>query len=556
MSCRLLFFKGIGFLSIVFISACALTHRSKIEISSQNYISKVWVSDQGDGTYKNPVLYADYSDPDAIRVGDDYYLVSSSFNCTPGLPILHSKDLVNWKIINYALKKQVPFNVFDVPQHGKGVWAPSIKFHKGEFYIYYPDPDYGIYMIKTKDPAGDWSNPLLVLPGKGIIDPSPYWDEDGKAYLGIAWAGSRAGVNSLLTIYRMNSEGTAVIDEGRNVFSGHDFHHTVEGPKIYKRNGYYYIFAPAGGVATGWQLILRSKNIYGPYEEKVVLEQGSTSINGPHQGALVDTQTGESWFLHFQDRGAFGRILHLQPVNWINGWPVMGIDKDGDGKGEPVLSFKKPNVGKTYPVNNPVESDEFNSDEIGLQWQWHANPKVTWSMRLKDQGVLRLFAFPQPAGAVNLWPVPNLLLQKFPAPNFTASAKVELNIAWDVWESKKVGLLIMGNDYSYLSVTKNDKGYRVAQVVCSEALNNKEEKVIAEAPLATKQVYLRVNVKSPDAVCTFSYSEDGINFKTIGTPFQARADKWIGAKVGLFATSRPDVRTGAYADVDWFRVEK
>ena len=234
MFCKMFFSRSIGLLSVILSSACTVTHKNPINIPSQNYVSKVWVSDNGDGTFKNPVLFADYSDPDAIRVGDDYYLVSSSFNCTPGLPILHSKDLINWRIINYAIKKQIPADVFDVPQHGKGVWAPTIKFHKGEFYIYYPDPDYGIYMIKTKDPAGEWSKPLLMLPGKGIIDPSPYWDEDGKAYLSIAWAGSRAGVNSLLTVYRMNTEGTAVIDEGRNVFSGHDFTTQLRGLRFIK----------------------------------------------------------------------------------------------------------------------------------------------------------------------------------------------------------------------------------------------------------------------------------------------------------------------------------
>ena len=167
--------------------------------------------------------------------------------------------------------------------HGKGVWAPAIRYHKGEFLIYYPDPDYGIYLVKTKDIQGEWSKPELVLPGKGIIDPAPFWDEDGKAYLAVAWAGSRAGINSLLTVFRMNEAGDKVTDEGRNVYSGHDYNHTVEGPKLYKRNGYYYIFAPAGGVATGWQLVLRSKSVYGPYEEKIVMDQGHSSVNGPHQ---------------------------------------------------------------------------------------------------------------------------------------------------------------------------------------------------------------------------------------------------------------------------------
>jgi beta-xylosidase len=275
--------------------------------------SAVWVADQGDGTYKNPVINADYSDPDVIRVGSNYYMVASSFNCMPGLPILKSSDLVNWKLVNHALKKLEPAAVYDLPQHGKGVWAPAIRFHAGEYYIYYPDPDYGIFMVKTKDPLGIWEKPVLVLPGKGIIDPCPFWNDDGKAYLATGWAGSRAGINSLLTIYRMNARGTQVTDNGKHVFDGHDDNHTVEGPKLYKRNGFYYLFAPAGGGATGWQLVMRSKDIYGPYAYKVVMDQGKTLVNGPHQGALVDTQTGESWFLHFQDKGAYGRVVHLHP---------------------------------------------------------------------------------------------------------------------------------------------------------------------------------------------------------------------------------------------------
>ncbi|HRV56343.1 MAG TPA: glycoside hydrolase 43 family protein, partial [Mangrovimonas sp.] len=263
--------------------------------------SQVWVADQGDGTYKNPVLYADYSDPDVVRVGDDFYMTASSFTAVPGLPILHSKDLVNWELINHAVQEIVPIPVFNVPQHGNGIWAPSIRYHHDEFYIYWGDPDFGIYMVKTKNPYGDWEKPVLVMEGKGLIDPCPFWDEDGKAYLVHAYAGSRASVKSILVINKMNPEGTKVLDKGKVVFDGHDAHPTVEGPKFYKRSGYYYIFAPAGGVATGWQLVLRSKNIYGPYEEKVVLEQGSTNINGPHQGAWLDSPNGEDWFVHFQD---------------------------------------------------------------------------------------------------------------------------------------------------------------------------------------------------------------------------------------------------------------
>lgn len=528
---------------------------TQVTFAQVSSVSKVWVSDQGNGTYKNPILHADYSDPDAIRVGDDYYMTASSFNCIPGLPILHSKDLVNWELINYALKIQEPEDLYNTPQHGKGVWAPSIIFHEGEYRIYYPDPDFGVFMVKTKNPAGDWEKPVLVLPGKGIIDPSSFWDEDGKAYLAIAWAGSRAGVNSLLTVYPMNADGTTVTGEGIHVFDGHKNHHTVEGPKFYKRNGYYYLFAPAGGVATGWQLVLRAKNIYGPYEEKIVMDQGKTAINGPHQGALVQTQTKEDWFLHFQDKGPYGRVLHLQPVKWLNNWPIIGEDPDGVGKGQPVLSYKKPNVGKVYPVETPAENDEFNGYQPGLQWQWHANSKVQWSAQIRNSGYLRLFAFATPKDAVNLWPVPNLLLQKFPAPDFTATTKVAFATEWDVWQGKKAGLLIMGNDYSYLSVTKNEKGYQVNQVVCKEAPSGTPETTVESKTLSSTTLYMRVHVKAPLAECQFSYSEDGVNFKSIGVVFKAAQDKWIGAKIGIFCTSTPEAHTGGYADFDWFRLQ-
>jgi beta-xylosidase len=367
--------------------------------AQQSFFSKVWAADLGNGMYKNPILHADYSDPDAIRVGNDFYLVSSSFEDIPGLPILHSKDLVNWSIIGHALQRQPPFEHFSKPRHGEGVWAPAIRYHKGEFYIYYPDPDFGIYLTKAKKAAGPWSEPVLVEGGKGLIDPCPLWDDDGRVYLVHAYAGSRAGIKSIIVVKKLNGDGTKVLDEGKLVYDGHELDPTIEGPKFYKRNGYYYIFAPAGGVSTGWQLVLRSKNIYGPYERRVAMDQGNTSINGPHQGAWVTTQTGEDWFLHFQDKGAYGRIVHLQPMKWINGWPVIGVDKDGDGKGEPVLQYKKPNVGQVYlpagrqrPIETPADTDEFNGTETGKQWQWMANSKATWSFINPSKGSLRLYS--------------------------------------------------------------------------------------------------------------------------------------------------------------------
>src|SRR6185295_15489741 len=379
----------------------------------------------------------------------------------------------------------------------------------------------------AKNPAGPWSTPLLVKPAKGWIDTCPFWDDDGQAYLVHAWANSRSGIKSILTINRMSADGTRLLDEGQMVFDGHQHHPTIEGPKLYKRNGFYYIFAPAGGVSTGWQTVLRSRTIFGPYEDRIVMDQGKTSINGPHQGGWVETPSGESWFIHFQDRGPYGRIVHLQPMKWINDWPVIGVDADGDGKGEPVLSYKKPNVGRRFPVVVPQTSDEFSAS-FGLQWQWHANWKADWATSDR-KGWLRLRVQPSLGG--NLWSAPNLLLQKLPASQFTTTTRVD---ASGLKNGERVGLLMMGMDYSYLAVAKRDGRLFLEKVVCKNAPNGTAETIESSTEFGSSLVYLRVAV-ADSAQCRFSYSKDGRNFITIGEEFAAKPGRWIGAKVGLFA---------------------
>ena len=514
----------------------------------ENYISKVWVADNGNGTYKNPVINADYSDPDAIRVGDDYYMIASSFDAVPGLPILHSKDLVNWTIIGHALKRQPPFDHFSKTQHGNGVWAPAIRYHNKEFYIYYPDPDFGIYLTKAKKITGPWSDPVMVQAGKGLIDPCPLWDKDGKVYLVHAYAGSRAGIKSILVVKRMNAQGDKIIDTGKIVFDGHVTDPTVEGPKFYKRNNYYYIFAPAGGVATGWQLVLRSKNIYGPYERRVVMDKGNTPINGPHQGAWVTTNTKEDWFLHFQDKSAYGRVVHLQPIKWINDWPVIGTDDDNDGKGEPVLQYKKPNTVKTYSIVTPHESDEFNTTTLGLQWQWQANPDSTWNTFTGTD--LRLYASAIDSSK-NYWEVPNILMQKFPAEEFVATTKLTFRPRND---EEKAGFMIMGVDYAYLSLVKKADSIYVQYSNCKQADKGaKEVQRILEVPDGNT-VYFKVRVRK--GVCQFSYSFNNEKFVNVNEKFTAKPGRWIGAKLGLFCTGVTKVNEPGSVDIDWFRIEK
>jgi beta-xylosidase len=519
---------------------------------AQQQPSEVWVADKGDGTYQNPIIHADYSDPDAIRVGDDYYMIASSMNHMPGLPILHSKDLVNWSLMGHALQQQAPLDHFSKVQHGGGVWAPSLRYHNNQFYIYYPDPDFGIYVTKATNINGPWSQPQLVQAGKGLIDPCPLWDDNGKTYLVHAFAGSRAGIKSILVVKEMNTDGTQVIGKGTMVYDGHDIDPTIEGPKLYKRNGWYYIFAPAGGVPTGWQLVLRSKNIYGPYERKVMLHQGNTAINGPHQGAWVTTQAGEDWFLHFQDKEAYGRVVHLQPMQWKNDWPLMGEDKDGDGIGEPVLRYRKPKMGKIYPISTIADSDEFNTPQLGLQWQWQANPQEGWAYPT-PLGYLRMFSIYQSDSVQSIWNLPNILGQKLPAETFTAQVKLTFHPKFN---NEKIGLAMLGTDYAYIALVKRNEQLYINFTQNKQADKGNKETELATALVNSPTVILQIKV-AKGGLCYFSFSEDnGSHYTPIGPVFTAMPGKWVGAKLGLFCQRNTITNDAGYANIDWFHIIK
>lgn len=507
--------------------------------------------DRGDGTYRNPVLPADYSDPDAVRVGDDYWLVSSSFSHVPGLPVLHSRDLVNWQLVAHALPRLVPEEVFRTPQHGKGVWAPALRHHAGKFWLYYPDPDFGIYLVTATDPRGPWSEPVLVKAGKGLIDPCPLWDDDGTLYLIHAWAKSRSGINNVLTLLRLHPDGRSVAEDFGIVIDGHKVDapgfRTLEGPKLYRRDGWYYVFAPAGGVTEGWQSVFRARSIRGPYEHRIVLDQGTTAVNGPHQGALLDTQSGEWWFLHFQDQAAYGRVVHLQPVAWRDGWPVIGDDADGDGRGQPFAVHRKPAVA-AQPIAVPATSDEFSGTALGLQWQWQANPGPDWASLAARPGWLRLAA--QPWADRSLYRAPHLLLQKFPAREFIATARLELSAAEP---GDTAGLVVFGYAYAWIGLRATAAGRADLVVVTMHDAPGKAElaEQVIQRDLAAGPVHLRVAVRD-GARCSFAWSADGTTYAAIDGEFQATVGHWVGAKVGLFAHAA--AAPGGHADLDWFRV--
>ena len=515
---------------------------------------RLWLADNGDGTYKNPVLLCDYSDPDVIRVGDTYYMTASSFNYVPGLPILVSKDLVNWELKNYALPN-IPEARYAVPRHAQGVWAPAMRYHEGQFYIYYGMPDEGIFMVSADDPLGEWESPVCVLPGKGLIDPCPFWDDDGRAYVVHGYAKSRIGFKSILGVFPMSPDGTHAIGEDHFLFDGQKDHPTIEGPKVHKRGEWYYIFAPAGGVPTGWQVVLRSRSILGPYEDRVVLKQGSSPVNGPHQGAWVDTPNGENWFLHFQSRGLYGRITHLQPMVWQeDGWPFIGRAEEhpvdpalvpcGEDCAEasaranavecgiPVLAWRKPE-GPACERTSEQGSDSFAGQSLGLQWQFMGN----WDKSFYEVGGgrLRLRALAPRAGG-HLWGCPHTLTQKIACPAFAAQVRMD---AAGLAVGERAGVAMVGGQYACMALERRDDGLHLCYIL-SEGKEHRE--IIAQdQPYNGEAITLRMTltpVDSHSASTVFSFSADGGEFAAFGEPYMPARHTWVGARLALFAMGR------------------
>ncbi|WP_024864630.1 glycoside hydrolase family 43 protein [Butyrivibrio sp. FCS014] len=544
-------------------------------------------------TYRNPILFADYSDPDVIRVGDNFYMTASSFNYTPGLPILVSKDLVNWELKNYALEN-IGQERFGIPRHSEGVWAPAIRYHEGMFYIYYGMPDEGYYVVRTKDPLGKWEEPVCVLEGKGLIDPCPFRDDDGKAYIIHGYAKSRIGFKSILGIFEMSSDGLKAVSEDHFIFDGNDPAHpavTIEGPKVYKRNGYYYILAPAGGVKYGYQVALRSRNIKGPYEIKTVMAQGSSVINGPHQGGLVDTPNGDEWFIHFQDRGLYGRICHLQPASWEEDWPVIGPG------GEPVYEYEKPACGRTSEMiadenvsenasvnmdaaaeNKKLWQDTFTGGEPSLEWQWLGDHRSSFFGKAAGDsrdpeenlsGGLRLFSLnPSKDTEPILWRSVNVLTKKICYPVFEEEICMD---AAGLKIGERAGVCMMGGQYVTAYIEKKDDGYYVCTAMSEGADADKKEVVLTRFRL--EKLCAKMGLSEDEAarklkfIMTFTYKDrdfdsEELYFRNVDDPmfgespslyielqvgedepadlgikFTPSDHTWVGAKTGIYAIS-------------------
>lgn len=504
--------------------------------------------DQCNGTYVNPILCADYSDPDVIRVDNKYYMVASDFHFI-GMQILESDDMVNWHIVTQV------YDCFDLPgwdtneRYAGGSWAPAIRYHDGKFWIYFCTPHEGLFMTQAERPEGPWSPLYMVKAVWHWEDPCPFWDDDGQAYLGR----SQHGAGPII-VHKMSADGRSLLDDGVTVYTGP----VAEGTKFLKRNGYYYLSIPEGGVGTGWQTVLRAKSIYGPYEKRVVLEQGSTSVNGPHQGAIVDTPQGEWWFYHFQHDGALGRVVHLQPMWWHDDWPVMGVDIDRNGVGEPVSVWTMPNVEANVGASHmsplvqkgstrrhlPQTSDDFENSVLSPQWQWNHNPdNNAWSLT-EHKGQLTLHALT----AENFFKARNTLTQKVMGYQSVATIAIDVT---HMEEGARCGLACMGKTNELLGIAKVNGQL---QIYRGDGIS---ENILS--PLKAKRVFLRISFDMAAKQYRFAYSTDERRFTDITQPFFVDFGNWKGVRFGIYhyqSSSASTVSSNTnYITLPWVKYE-
>ncbi len=502
----------------------------------------VWTADNGNGTYTNPLLWGDWPDPDVIRVGDDFYMVSTSMHYVPGCPILKSKDLVNWEIVSYAVNRYEEdprYNLKGGEMYLRGSWAATIRYHNGLFYVGFCTPNWEkekghFSMCTAKDVKGPWTRTIFP---EYLYDPGLFFDDNGKVYM-VHGQGKLYVTELAANVLSVKGEKKLIWDKGISIPEGSSApkgNYGMEGSHVYKINGYYYITCPAGGTE-GWQMCLRSKNIYGPYESKVIIQdESSYPNNGLHQGGMVQLKDDSWWFIIMQDRGPIGRAPNLEPVVWKDGWPMLG--KNGNGKG--VVTYAKPNVGKAYPIQVPATSDEFNNKALGLQWQWNHNPDNSkWSLT-EHAGYLRLHA----SYAKDITMARNTLTQRVQGP--ASEGVVELSLS-GLKDGDIAGFGIFQSPYAYIAVRKN--GNRNCLVMVNKG------KLIDSVPdFRYQKIWIKAHATHVNFAADFSYSADGKKFIPMGNQLDMGLGyAWTANRFALFNFNTKLVRAGGYADFNWF----
>ncbi|WFE86055.1 glycoside hydrolase family 43 protein [Parabacteroides chongii] len=499
---------------------------------------QVWTPDNGDGTFTNPLMWGDWPDPDIIRVDDDFYFISTSMHYVPGSPIATSKDLVNWKMVGYAVDRYDEDERYDM-QNGQlylnGSWANTIRYNNGKFYVGFCTPyglgtETGHFSICEADkPEGPWKRTIFP---EYLYDPGLFFDDNGKVYV-------VHGQGKLL-ITELNSDVRSVKGKPVEIWNkrfensqtfGKRF--GMEGAHMYKINGKYYITCPAGGTE-GWQVCLRSDSIYGPYEHKIIVDDNSSyPPNGLHQGGMVQLKNGDWWFIIMQDRGPIGRVPCLMPVKWVDGWPMLGTD------GKDVITYPKPNVGKTYPVMVPATSDEFKGKKLGLQWQWNHNPDDTKWTLTERPGYMRLKA----SQAKSLKEARNTLTQRVQGPSSEGSVLVDIT---GLKDGNVAGFGVFQFPYAYVAVQQEGDDRKI--VMCNDG-----EIVETVDALKGNKIWIRARVMDKDFTARFYYSLDGKTYSPIGNELKMGLGlDWTANRFALFNYSTKANGVGGYADFDWF----
>jgi beta-xylosidase len=559
-----------GLLSFVYI-ACFAQHNP-----SQ------W-GDLENGYYRNQILPSDYSDPDILRLDKDYYMISSTFQFSGGIVILHSRDLVNWKTIGYVcndLPNELKDNRFDysvMDHYDKGIYAASLRYHDNKFRIYFTTYNKGgFYVATAKKMTGPWKIQIMKdMNGKELFglnwdDPCPFWDNDGKAYL----LASNPGENWFPILFQLSPDGTTLLDgaiekmriktldqtnRGTNILPKATW---GEGNKIFKMKGYYYLYHNEcfGEDYDRQAVMIRSRNIYGTKPDGTpgapgdpglydISPQGSPTYLMVHpdstdgrfdQGGLVDTPDGKKWYFLTHQGGGYpnGRPISLLPVTWIDGWPMAGVDHDHDNIGEPVWNVEKPLNG--YPRTYPQGSDEFNGKRLDPQWMWNYQPrKEKWSLT-ERKGFLRLHAF-QPLERGNFFKAGNTICQRY-VKSDTCIAIIKLDIS-GMETGQEAGLVHFngGANYCTFGVVKDRNGNRFSY--------NEDGKIETGATITSNWLWI-CSVVDEKGINSYSYSENGESFIPFGGKYQLKWGGFRGDNIGIFNYNNE--QEAGFIDIDWF----
>jgi len=534
--------------ALIICSACLITG------CSGGPATGTW-GDQGDGTYKNPILNADYPDVDIEQVGDTYYMITSTMHYAPGMTLLESKDIVNWRLIGHVFDKltwEPKYNFDSMSGYAKGVWAGDIAYHQGKWYCYFIDYTSGLYMSSADRIDGKWTEAKLMLSKTRWTDPTVYWDEQEKqAYLLCNFGREDNSHINHLRMFKMSWDGERLLDQGKLVYKGRG----AEAAKIYKINGEYYIFLAQWIEGDRKQLVLRGKSIYGPFEKRIVMEKVPGALRSTCQGALLEAPDGSWWLTHqlvqhrevipghgagpTTKRSYEGRSQWLVPVKWQEGWPVVGADPDGNGIGNTVAGARKPIVG--YPINAPQTDDEFDSAELSPQWQWNHNPRdERWSLSERP-GWLRLKAN-VPIGEGGFWNASNTLSQRL-----MGKGKGEITCKVDISAMKpgqQAGLMRHSGQYVLLGISVGKLG--VKRIVFN---NNGKIKV---GPVIKEDV-IWYRTKNAGRRAWYEYSLDGKNFERFGEKFQLQFGRWRGDRPGFYCWN--SIKADGHIDIDYFHYD-